>query len=176
MQDEETCLKTPILENSRSSKRLILSRQIPNFILLSTFIVISILCLIFLKKSQDDLLPHYHDFADKREILGIPNFFNVSSNGFFVIFGLIGIYMMVLLKRDTEVERVRMNSVESLTYIFFFLAIVGTGFGSGYYHWNPDTNTLFWDRFFISLAIMAFFSVMLNERVLPEICPIKEKM
>lgn len=54
--------------------RILVSRQIPNFILLSTFIVISILCLIFLKKSQDDLLPHYHDFADKEIFWGYQTF------------------------------------------------------------------------------------------------------
>lgn len=54
--------------------------------------------------------------------------------------------------------------------------MIFSGFGSGYYHWDPDTNTLFWDRFFISLAMMAFFSIMLNERVLPEICPSKNSV
>ena len=32
----------------------------------------------------------YHNFADQREVLGIPNFWNVISNIPFILVGLIG--------------------------------------------------------------------------------------
>ena len=34
--------------------------------------------------------PHYHDFADQRAILGVPNFFDVMSNVPFLLVGLTG--------------------------------------------------------------------------------------
>lgn len=39
--------------------------------------------------------PHYHDFADQREFLGIPNFWNVVSNSPFVVVGLLGLHLLV---------------------------------------------------------------------------------
>jgi hypothetical protein len=33
-----------------------------------------------------------------------------------------------------------------------FLGIFLTGFGSSYYHWNPNDDTLFWDRLPMTLC------------------------
>ena len=92
-------------------------------ILISTFIAISVVCLVFLRKSQDDLLPNYHDFADQRKSFGITNFFDVTSNGLFIIFGCLGVYMLVRPKEYDE----RMGILEFWSFVFFFLAIIGTG-------------------------------------------------
>ena len=39
-----------------------------------------------------------------------------------------------------------------------------TGFGSSYYQWNPNDNTLFWDRLPMTLCFMAIFAAALEER------------
>lgn len=46
-----------------------------------------------------------------------------------------------------------------------FLGIFLTGFGSSYYHWNPNDGTLFWDRLPMTLCFMAILSVVIDERV-----------
>ena len=43
--------------------------------------------------------------------------------------------------------------------------ILLTGFGSSYYHWNPNDDTLFWDRLPITLAFMAILAYAIEERV-----------
>lgn len=46
-----------------------------------------------------------------------------------------------------------------------FLGIFLTGFGSSYYHWNPNDSTLFWDRLPMTLSFMAILAVVVEERI-----------
>jgi hypothetical protein len=97
----------------------------------------------------------YHKFADTRLIFGIPNFWNVISNGVFLLIGVYGIWY--LLKR-THFK----NQLHSL---LFFIGISLTGIGSGYYHLHPNSNSLVWDRLPMTLTFMAFFSAVISEFV-----------
>src|SRR5262245_25896996 len=93
--------------------------------------------------------PSYHQFADQRTLLGIPNFWNVISNLPFVLVGAVGLW---------QFGRDRASFV-------LFLGIFLTGFGSAYYHWNPNNDTLFWDRLPMALTFMAILAVAVEERV-----------
>lgn len=90
----------------------------------------------------------YHQFADQRLLLAMPNFWNVASNIPFVLIGAAGL---------------RLNLGASTRAIF--LGIFLTGFGSAYYHWNPTDATLLWDRLPITLAFMAILANAIEERV-----------
>ena len=81
----------------------------------------------------------YHQFADQRTILGIPNFWNVVSNLPFLAVGAAGLRRF----RDDPAT------------VVFFLGVFLTGIGSSYYHWNPNDDTLFWDRLPMTLAFAA---------------------
>ncbi len=87
--------------------------------------------------------PHYHAFADTREMLGIPNALNVLSNVPFLFAGAWGLWAV----RD-----------KLPAYTVFLIAIVLTTFGSGYYHWAPDNDRLLWDRIPIALACGALLA------------------
>jgi hypothetical protein len=91
----------------------------------------------------------YHRFADERELLGLPNFWNVVSNFPFVVVGVAGLRES---RRDPAT-------------IVLFLGILLTGFGSAYYHWNPNDRTLFWDRLPMALSFMAILAIAIEERV-----------
>jgi Ceramidase len=91
----------------------------------------------------------YHQFADQRTLLGIPNFWNVISNFPFVVVGAVGLW---------QFGRDRASFV-------LFLGIFLTGFGSAYYHWNPNNDALFWDRLPMALTFMAILAVAVEERV-----------
>ena len=91
----------------------------------------------------------YHQFADQRELLGIPNFWNVVSNLPFIAVGAAG---LLLLRRDA-------------TTTVLFSGIFLTGFGSSYYHWNPNDSTLFWDRLPMTICFAAILSAVVEERV-----------
>ncbi len=91
----------------------------------------------------------YHDFADQRSLMGIPNFWNVALNIPFVIVGLVGL------------AQCREDAATIVLFIGFFL----TGLGSTYYHWDPSDSTLFWDRLPMTLAFAAIFVLIVKERV-----------
>src|SRR5712692_9712484 len=91
----------------------------------------------------------YHQFADQRALLGVPNFWNVVSNLPFIAIGAAGLWRC----RD-----------DSAT-IVLFLGIFLTGFGSTYYHWNPTDGTLFWDRLPMTLAFTAILAGAVEERL-----------
>src|ERR1700732_565732 len=91
----------------------------------------------------------YHQFADQRELFGIPNFWNVVSNLPFVIVGAVG---LLRFHRDT-------------TTTVLFIGILLTGFGSSYYHLDPNDSTLFWDRLPMTICFAAILSAVVEERV-----------
>ena len=96
--------------------------------------------------SQDQ---SYHQFADQRNLLGVPNFWNVVSNLPFIAVGAAGL---------------RRFHHDPATVVLF-LGILLTGFGSSYYHWNPNDGTLFWDRLPMTLCFMAILASAVEERV-----------
>jgi hypothetical protein len=91
----------------------------------------------------------YHEFADQRTILGVPNFWNVVSNLPFLAVGAAGLRRF----RDDPAT------------VVFFVGVFLTGIGSSYYHWNPNDQTLFWDRLPMTLAFAAILSLVAQERV-----------
>jgi len=91
----------------------------------------------------------YHDFADQRTLLGVPNFWNVVSNLPFIAIGAVGLRQF---HRDPGV-------------ILLFLGILLTGFGSAYYHLDPSDRSLFWDRLPMAISFMAILAVAIEERV-----------
>jgi hypothetical protein len=97
----------------------------------------------------------YHDFADKRTLCSIPNFFDVTSNIAFALFGIVG-FRFCLKNRQKEAP---------WSWIVFFLGVTMVCFGSGYYHWNPNDNSLVWDRFPMTIGFMGLFIGILSEYV-----------
>ena len=91
----------------------------------------------------------YHQFADQRALLGVPNFWNVVSNLPFIVIGAIG---LAQFHRDPVT-------------VVLFGGILLTGFGSSYYHWSPSDSTLLWDRLPMTLAFMAILAAAIEERV-----------
>lgn len=102
--------------------------------------------------------PDYHDFSDGRDWLGIPNFGNVASNFLFVVMGVLGLYTV---GRDRQKYR----TGEYVGWMVFFFGVLLTGFGSSYYHWAPNNNTLVWDRLPMTIAFMSLLSLMIRERI-----------
>lgn len=115
--------------------------------ILYSLIIISLLALLPLPPLLQD--QHYHQFADQRELFGIPNFWNVASNIPFIIIGAAGLLRF----------RGRATSV------MLFFGVFLTGFGSSYYHWNPTDATLFWDRLPMTFCFAAILAAVVEERV-----------
>jgi Ceramidase len=92
---------------------------------------------------------NYHDFADQRTLFGIPHFWNVVSNIPFIGIGAVGLWQFG----------------RSPATMLLFLGIFLTGFGSSYYHLQPNDQTLFWDRLPMAIGFMAILAITIEERV-----------
>lgn len=103
----------------------------------------------------------YHNFADQRPWLGIPNFGDVASN---LAFAVAGIWGLVFLCSRHGRERF-IDPHERWAYVLVFLGLLLTAFGSGYYHTAPDHARLMWDRLPMTLAFMGLVSAMISERL-----------
>jgi hypothetical protein len=100
----------------------------------------------------------YHQFADRRTIWGIPNFWNAISNLGFLAAGLWG--FGALRRRNAFIR-----PWERTAYGVFLAGVLLTAFGSTYYHLRPDSNRLVWDRLPMTLAFLSLFSTTIGERI-----------
>lgn len=104
--------------------------------------------------------PHgYHDFADKRGWLSIPNYGDVASNVMFFAAGLAGLFAM----RKPAIQA--MESASRHAYALMFLGLIFTAFGSGYYHWAPSDERLVWDRLPMTVVFMPLLAATYAERL-----------
>lgn len=101
----------------------------------------------------------YHHFADQRGLLNIPNFCNVFSNLPFVIVGIMGMRLVGSGRASGGLAELQGM------YLTFFAGVFLTGFGSAYYHYHPDNQTLLWDRLPMTIAFMALFSAVVGEYI-----------
>jgi len=118
-------------------------------IVLAVIVVLAIAAMSPIRQPQD-----YHDFADARPLLGVPNGGDVLSNLGFAFAGLAGI--VACLRRSFAARR---------EYLVFFAGIVLTAAGSAYYHLAPDDPRLVWDRLPMTLGFMALLSAIVGERI-----------
>ena len=107
--------------------------------------------LAFLPRIVQD--PAYHNFADQRVFLGVPNALNVISNFPFLVIGILG------LVRAAAIE----NAEERTAIRVLFAGITAIALGSSWYHLAPSDETLFWDRLPMAVAFMALFSLIVAE-------------
>lgn len=106
----------------------------------------------------------YHQFADQRIFFSIPNFLNVTSNLALLFVGVAG--LVFLLQSPEKLSHTTFIQLsERWPYIFLFLSVTMTCFGSAYYHWVPDNARLLWDRLPIAIGIAALLAAALVERV-----------
>jgi len=106
----------------------------------------------------------YHLFADRRSFLGIPNFADVASN---LPFALIGIWGLVFLLRSNPRRNPTtfLDRRERIPYLFVFLGLLLTAFGSSYYHLAPSNATLVWDRLPMTITFMSLVTALIAERI-----------
>lgn len=98
----------------------------------------------------------YHFFADTDTLVGVSNFWNVMSNLPFVAVGWFALWRLPRLADQSAL----------MAYIVLSIGVLLVGFGSAYYHYAPTNDSLLWDRLPMTIAFMALFSILLQERVL----------
>lgn len=108
--------------------------------------------------------PRYHEFADRRTILGVPSFLNVASNVPFVLVGTLG---LAFLAGGTAARPGGPfgTAWERGAFALIFAAVAATGLGSAYYHLAPTTGRLFWDRLPITVSVTGLLGATIAERI-----------
>ena len=102
--------------------------------------------------------PGYHEFADNRTILGVPNLWNVLSN---VPFLLVALWGFTALSRRSAFQ----DSWERWAYAILLAGLASVAFGSACYHWHPNDQTLFFDRLPMTIVFMSLLAITLGERL-----------
>jgi len=132
-----------------------LSRSSAPLLLLAPAILIAIIALLLPPIPQP---LSYHNFADHRAWLGIPNFGDVISNAPFAIVGLWGLIVLATPHKSNFLE-----SRQRWLYVVMFASLL-TALGSGYYHLCPNNARLVWDRVPIMIVFMALLAAVIAER------------
>jgi hypothetical protein len=101
--------------------------------------------------------PGYHLFADRRTFFGVPNTWNVLSNLPFLLVGLWGL-RLIWQHRVCTPELVP-------AHVVFFVGILLTAFGSGFYHLEPGNESLLPDRLPMTIGFAGLFSIVIGEFV-----------
>ncbi len=101
----------------------------------------------------------YHDFADRRVWLGVPNFLDVASNAPLVIVGAAGLARLPAGMSTDPRER--------WPYVVLFAGLILTGIASAWYHLEPTDARLAGDRLAMTLVFAGFTAAVLTERAGP---------
>jgi hypothetical protein len=106
----------------------------------------------------------YHQFADQRSFLGLPQMGDVVSNLAFAAIGLWGLVFLLRLNSE-QIPRHFLDKRERWPYLFVFAGSLLTGIGSWYYHLHPDNASLVWDRLPMAIAFMSLVAAVIAERI-----------
>lgn len=102
----------------------------------------------------------YHNFADQRSFLGIPNTWNVLSN---IPFALAGIWGLFLLLSPNKLQFI--DDRERWPWVGVAIGLILTAIGSSYYHLAPDNFRLVWDRLPMTIIFMSFVAALITEKI-----------
>lgn len=105
-----------------------------------------------LSQSQD-----YHLFADSRTLIGLANALNVLTNLPFLLVGGLGLIVLSC--------RPKLRPPLAGIYRVFLAGLILVGLGSGWYHLNPDNDSLFWDRLPMAVCFASFAAIVVAEGV-----------
>jgi hypothetical protein len=130
---------------------LTIYRRNRHWILLVAIVIMVIVAVLIPRCPQDSA---YHQFADTRPSLGIPNSLNVLSNLSFAPVGVLGL-----------LAAFRIHTWERWPYATLFVGTLLIALGSSYYHFAPDNWTLVWDRLPMTVGFMGLLTAVLAERV-----------
>ena len=124
-------------------------------VLLAALALATMMVALLIPPIRQDLA--YHDFADRRVILGLPYGLNVLSNLAFLV---AGVWALARVSRAG-----RLPPWERSAGFAFAAGLVLTGLGSAWYHADPSNATLVWDRLPLSALLPTVFAVVIGDRV-----------
>ena len=127
-------------------------------------ILTAAVALIFLLLPRIPQPAAYHLFADRRSLLGVPNFGDVASNLPFAVIGGWGLIFLLRPASNQGTGRF-LEQGERWPYLFVFVGLLLTALGSSYYHLSPNNSRLVWDRLPMTIAFMSMVAAIIAERI-----------
>lgn len=121
--------------------------------------IAGVVALPFIPRISQD--PNYHEFADTRDLLGVPHFWNVITNFPFLFVGLAGLITLYLNHQRGRASGLR------LYFAIFLVGVMYVSDGSAAYHYAPSNATLVWDRLPMTMAFMAFLAMVIADCISP---------
>ena len=100
----------------------------------------------------------YHDFADGRELLGVPNALDVISNLAILCPGVLGLSFIYERRNKSQV-----SEDEISIHITLFSGMILTFAGSVWFHLDPTDSTMLWDRLGMSVVIGSCISLLIHD-------------
>ncbi len=125
---------------------------------LLSFILFAIIA-VFLFVEPYPQPQNYHQFADDRVLLGIPNFWNVVTNALFLVPGFAGLWILGSGNHPGVLAAL------FPAYHILFAGVLLTAFGSAWFHLAPDNDTLFWDRLPMTITFMSLLAIIVGEHI-----------
>ncbi len=111
----------------------------------------------------------FHQFADTRLWLGVPNFLDVITNAPFALAAAIGLAnLQRRVRRERRGATNRLLPIDRVCLAAVFIGIGLTSLGSAYYHLAPGNDRLFWDRLPMLLTFVSLLATLIAERVSPK--------
>lgn len=123
-------------------------------------LMLAVLLAVFSFRSKIPQWSRYHQFADTRSFLGIPNCLNVVSNLSFLVVSIWGFTRL----RYQWVNN-QLSTREAIVFSVYFTGVLLTCIGSSWYHWSPDNARLVWDRLSMTVIFMSLLSLTIMGRV-----------
>lgn len=99
----------------------------------------------------------YHAFADQRSLLGVPRALDTLSNLPFLAFGLWGLWRLH--------NAAALPAAQRRMVLLFFVGLLATAAGSGWYHLAPDDARLVWDRAGMTPGFAGIVGLVVAQRV-----------
>ena len=127
------------------------NKQRTGYLILSIFFLAAVFFLW--KNGPIPQAENYHSFSDETQALGIQNFWNVLSNLPFILVAFYGLRSYIKYR------------VKYKAYLTFLIGILLIGFGSAYYHYMPDSQSLIWDRIPMTIVFMSILAISLDDLV-----------
>jgi hypothetical protein len=111
------------------------------------------------------LYAHGHPFIDARIVCNIPNALDVLSNLPFAVFGAWGLWLVRRAPLSASTSASALPQPARQAAQVFFIGLLLTCAGSGYYHWAPDAVGLAIDRAGMAVAFAGVLGLAAAERV-----------
>ncbi|PAT32111.1 hypothetical protein CLI92_06180 [Vandammella animalimorsus] len=149
-----------MVDGSHYTARARSAQQLARWALLAFAALLALLAALLPPVQQ---LAHYHDFADQRGLLGLPNAMDVLTNLCFLAAAIVIARAMRQYRRAMQRAHVRSMPLWWHLCGLAALGFAATALGSGIYHLQPNDAGVLWDRLAMGIVFAAIVGLAVRQ-------------